>query len=201
MDPTESTAGTNDRPPHAPNRRTLLRLAVPALAVVAIASTLLLLRPVPAHAAASVECANATLSGTTLSAAFPQAAGVDWSVSGTMGTCTDLSVGKGTKVKGGTWKASGRATGTCANAVVTGSATFTWQLAGGGTATSTTGVESGTVAPSSVGLSVGSIDSGKFSGASMVLADFAPKIATILSRCPIQPKDVTGSKGTLSIVG
>jgi len=193
MDPTAGTA-TGGRP-------LLKRLVVPALAVVTLASVLLLLRPPSAHAAASVECVGAALAGTTLSAAFPQPGGVDWNVSGTMGTCKDLSVGKGTKVQGGTWKASGRATGTCESAVVTGSATFTWQLAGGGTATSTTGVESGTVAPSSVGLGLGRIDTGKFAGASMVLADFVPKIASILSRCPIEPNDLSGSKGTLSIVG
>lgn len=200
MDPTASTAA-GGRPPHGPTRRILTRLTVPTLAVALLASVLLLLRPAPAHAAASVECTNAGLAATTLSGTFPQPDGVDWSVSGTMGTCKDLSIGKGAKVQGGTWKASGRATGTCESAVVTGSATFTWQLAGGGTATSTTGVESGTVAPSSVGLSLGSIDSGKFAGASMVLANFAPKISTILARCPIEPKDVMGSKGTLSIVG
>ena len=201
MDSTESDeTGVSGRPPRTPTGRAF-KLAVPALAVAPIAAAFLLLKPAPAHAAASVQCVNATLGATTMSATFPRPEGVDWSVSGTMGTCTDLSVGKGAKVQGGTWTASGRATGTCETADVTGSATFTWQPAGGGTATSTTGVESGTVAPSSVGLGLGTIDSGKFSGASMVLADFAPKISEILALCPIEPKDLQGSKGTLSIVG
>ncbi|GLY74803.1 hypothetical protein [Actinoallomurus iriomotensis] len=201
MDPTENVAADAGGRRRTPNRRLLIRLGVPALALVTLASAFMLLRPTPAHAAASVECANASLTTATLSATFPQPEGVTWTAGGKLGSCTDVSVGKGAKVKGGSWKASGRATGSCTAADVTGSATFTWNLADGGTATSTTGVESGTVAASSVGVSLGSIDSGKFHGASIVVAGFEPTIASILSRCPIEPNDIVGSKGTLSIIG
>ncbi|GAB2829720.1 hypothetical protein GCM10027176_37610 [Actinoallomurus bryophytorum] len=201
MDHPADAADPGGRPPYATNRRIPVWLVAPALTLVTLASMLLLLRPAPAHAAASVHCAGAALEEVTLSAAFPQPDGVSWSVLGNLGTCKDLSTGKGTKVKGGTWTASGRATGTCANATMTGSATLVWDLADGGSATSTTGAETGKVGTSSVSLGLGTIDSGKFTGAPMVVTDFTPGIASILKRCPIEPRDLEGGKATLSIVG
>jgi hypothetical protein len=201
MDHIASGAGPGGRPPYDGKRRIPMRVVVPALVLVTLASGFLLLRPATAQAAASVHCAGATVEKVTLSAAFPQPDGVRWSAGGNLGTCTDLSVGKGTKVKGGTWTASGRATGTCANATMTGSATLVWKLADGGSATSTTGAETGTVGTSSVSLGLGSIDSGKFTGAPMVVTDFTPGIASILKRCPIEPGDLQGGKATFSIVG